>query len=81
VKSEDGFTKAYAVTGDTSVNGGRDGIGSVTKGEQVHVLASVAGGKYTALQVVDVNDARRPFERFGPRRLAPDESPTTPTPS
>jgi hypothetical protein len=82
VRSEDDVSKAYAVTGDTSVNGGRDGIDSVEVDDQVDVIASVANGKYTALQVVDVNDARRPFERFGPRRLSPEGSTTNPaTPS
>jgi hypothetical protein len=81
VRSEDGFTKTYAVTGDTSVNGGRDGIGSVQRGDQVRVLASVADGRYTAVHVVDVTDARRPFQRWGPRREAPQERTTTPTPS
>jgi hypothetical protein len=82
VKSADGFEKAYTVTGDTAVNGGRDGIDSVRGGEQVYVVATVADRSYTALQVVDVNDVRRPFERFGPRRFGPDGSPTAPaTPS
>jgi hypothetical protein len=82
VKSADDFSKTYAVTGDTSVNGGRDGIDSVKVDDQVYVIASVANGKYTALQVVDVDDAWRPFERFGPRRLTPEGSTTNPaTPS
>jgi hypothetical protein len=81
VRSEDGFSKTYAVTADTAVNGGRDGIGSVARGEQVHVLAGVAGGKYTAVHVGDLADARRPFERWGPRRDAPQNRTTTPTPS
>jgi hypothetical protein len=81
VRSEDGFSKTYAVTGETSVNGGRDGIGSVARGDQVSVLATVAGGRYTAVKVVDVADARRPFERWGPRRDGPQARSGTPTPS
>jgi hypothetical protein len=83
VKSEDGYEKAYAVTAETSVNSGRDGIGSVRSGEQVSVVATVENGKATAIRVVDVADARRPFERFGRPRLAPEQSPegSTPTPS
>jgi len=82
VKSADGVEKTYAVTGETSVNGGRDGIGSVKTGDQVHVIASVENDKYTARRIVDEADVRRPFERFGPRRLAPNEtSPSPATPS
>jgi hypothetical protein len=81
VRSEDGYSRTYAVPGETSVNGGRNGFASVSTGDQVHIVATVDRGQYTAIRVVDFADVRRPFERFRPHRLAPEDSTTTPTPS
>jgi hypothetical protein len=59
VKSEDGFTRTYAVNTGTMVNAGRDGIGSVRSGDTVHVVATSGAGKSTALQIVDATNLRR----------------------
>jgi hypothetical protein len=53
VKSEDGYSRTYAVTEDTMVNAARDGIGDIKNGDTVHVMATVADGKATAVNVND----------------------------
>jgi hypothetical protein len=55
VKSADGFTKTYQVTGSTVVDARRDGIGSVKDGHQVSVLATVSGGQATATSIQDLS--------------------------
>ncbi|MFI7688595.1 hypothetical protein ACIBQ6_05950 [Nonomuraea sp. NPDC049655] len=53
VKSEDGYTKQYAVNADTRVN--RDqGIDAIKAGQKVMVSAKVTGGTATAVTVHDV---------------------------
>jgi hypothetical protein len=53
VKSDDGFTKSYAVTASTLVDAQRDGIGSVKVGDKVSVQATVSGGTATATDISD----------------------------
>ena len=53
VKSADGFTKTYAVTENTLVNAGRDGIGSVKQGDKVHVAAIEHDGNAEAMHIDD----------------------------
>ena len=53
VKSEDGYTQTYAVTGDSLVDGGRDGIGSIKNAHEVGVTAVVNGGTTQLRQVID----------------------------
>jgi hypothetical protein len=55
LKSADGYTKTYAVTKDTKVNGDEK-IASVAKDEQVVVLAKEGGDKPAANVVVDISD-------------------------
>ena len=59
VKSEDGFSRTYAITEDTLVNAARDGIDDVKNGNTVNVFAVVANGKATAASINDgtVRDA------------------------
>jgi hypothetical protein len=59
VKSEDGYSRTYAITEDTLVNAARDGIDDVKTGNTVTVFAVVAGGKATAATINDgtVRDA------------------------
>jgi hypothetical protein len=78
VKSSDGYTKTYQVTGSTSVNAKRAGIGSVTTGETVFVLATVTGSSATASRVIDFAALPKPPKMVIPRpgshhvpRLAP----------
>lgn len=65
VKSEDGFTRSYAVTKDTLVNAARDGITSVAVSDVVHVRASGAGDKATATDVMDQTKMMANREKFG----------------
>lgn len=65
VKSEDGYSRTYAVTADTLVNSTRDGIGAVEKGDQVRVLATVADEKATAVQLADVTGRKDAIEKWG----------------
>lgn len=64
VKSEDGFSREYAVTGETRVGGvNRDGISAVKTGAQVHVTAQVDGQTATALTVVDLSGVRERWQK------------------
>jgi hypothetical protein len=65
VRSEDGFSKSYAVNADTLVNGGRDGIGSVKNSAEVSVVARGGGAKPTALRVIDLTTVKNAHERWG----------------
>ncbi len=53
VHSADGFTKSYDVTTNTVVNAGRDGIGTVKKGDTVFLTAAVQNGKAEAMNIMD----------------------------
>jgi hypothetical protein len=55
VRSVDGFTRTYAVDGETTVNGDEK-IGSVARDEQVLVLAPEGGDNPTARTVLDLTD-------------------------
>lgn len=62
VRSEDGFLRTYAVTGDTKVN--RDGkISDIKQGEEVGVMARVEGGNATAVRIVDEAFKRQKLDR------------------
>lgn len=54
VKSSDGFSATYAVSGSTIVDAQRDGIGSVKDGNQVYVTATVSGSTATATSISDL---------------------------
>ncbi|MFI6790716.1 hypothetical protein ACIBG4_25640 [Nonomuraea sp. NPDC050383] len=53
VKSEDGYTKEYAVNADTRLNRGSGGIDTVKTGQKVMVMAKVDGGTATAVAIRD----------------------------
>ncbi|MGN9842635.1 hypothetical protein ACTMTI_31365 [Nonomuraea sp. H19] len=53
VKSEDGYTKEYAVNADTRINRGSAGIDAVKTGQKVMVMAKVEGGTATAVAIHD----------------------------
>jgi hypothetical protein len=83
VTSADGFSGVYVVTANTVVDAQRDGITSVTKGDQVQVLATTVKNKDTAVNIVDttkVGAGRKSFG-FGARPAPPTSpgSPATPT--
>jgi hypothetical protein len=56
VRSTDGVTTTFTVTGDTKVNWGRDDINSVANGEQVVVSGPRSGDSQTAERVIDLTD-------------------------
>jgi hypothetical protein len=53
VKSEDGYTKEYAVNADTRINRGGDGVDTLKTGQKVTVMAKVDGGTATAVRIRD----------------------------
>jgi len=76
IKSADGFTKTYRVTGSTNVDAQRDGIGSIKTGHQVAVAATVSGGTATAVSILDFN--LLPAMHGGPGwNHTPSPAPTT----
>ncbi|WP_157247104.1 hypothetical protein [Nonomuraea typhae] len=57
VKSEDGFSRTYAVADDTRVNAGPQGVAGIKTGDTVHVTAVLDGEdgeKGTAQQITDL---------------------------
>jgi hypothetical protein len=54
VKSEDGYTREYAVTGDTRVRSDGEGVSGLQAGDKVKVRATVAGDTATAVTIIDV---------------------------
>lgn len=84
VKSKDGYTRTYALTPTTMVNAGRDGIGSVKKGEQVAVVANVKSGAATAVDVRDLTQLKAHRKELGPPpggrgRKQPGGTPASPS--
>lgn len=68
VRSEDGFSRTYAVDDNTLVNAGNDGIADVRQGDQVHVTAIVADGNARAVDIKDLTQTRALRERWAPPR-------------
>ena len=54
LKSSDGFTHSYTISGSTIVDAQRDGIGSVKVGNQASVMATVSGSTATAASIMDL---------------------------
>ena len=53
LKSTDGFTQSYDITGSTIVGAHRDGISSVKAGNTASVIATVSGKTITAARIID----------------------------
>ena len=68
VKSEDGFTRTYAVDDNTLVNAGNDGIADVKTGDDVAITALVVDGKASAVDLHDVTRVRELRDRWAPDR-------------
>lgn len=68
VKSEDGFTRTYAVDDNTLVAAGDDGIADVKVGDKVAVTAVVVDGKASAVDVRDATQVRALRDRWAPGR-------------
>lgn len=64
VKSADGFTHSYAITGSTNVDAQRDGIGSVKVGDQAFVIAAVSGRTSTAAKIIDTTQLKQSHQQF-----------------
>jgi hypothetical protein len=77
VKSDDGFTKDYVVTASTVVNSQRDGIGSVTNGDNVRVTATVSGSTATAVDITDTTKVAASRGQWAPGRPARPSPPTS----
>ncbi|MEV1178731.1 hypothetical protein AB0J09_61180, partial [Nonomuraea sp. NPDC049784] len=67
VKSEDGYTKEYAVNSDTRINRGDEGIDAVKTGQKIMVKAKVDGGTATAVVVRDATLREGQGRREGQR--------------
>ena len=65
VRSEDGYSHTYLVEESTVVNTGRDGIGDVAVGDQVHLVAAREGGADKAVHVADLTTMRESARRWG----------------
>lgn len=74
VKSEDGYSRTYAVNDDTLVNAGNDGIADVKVGDDVHVMAIVTEGQAAAKDVRDVTQVRALREKWAPGKPEPAPS-------
>jgi Domain of unknown function (DUF5666) len=66
VRSKDGYTKTYRVTGSTRVDAKRADVGSVKVGQTVSVLATVHGSSATATQIADFTALPKMF-KIGPK--------------
>ena len=80
VKSVDGFTATYTVTGKTLVDAQAAGIGSVKKGDSVAVTATVSGSTATAANVLDLTAVKAGRASFG-FRVNPKNLPAMPAPA
>jgi len=65
VKSADGYTATYAVTGSTEVNAESAGIGAVKANDSVFVTATVSGGSATASNITDITSIGASRGSFG----------------
>lgn len=77
VRSEDGFSRTYAVDDNTLVNAGNEGIADVEDGDDVRVKALVVDGKASAVSVDDGTQVQRLRDRWAPRPAAPSAEATT----
>jgi hypothetical protein len=88
VKSADGYSKTYAINGNTRVNAGSEGAGSVKTGDSVMVMATVSGQTATADSVFDLTRPNWPawggkgrwHRGGGENGQTPSTPETTPTP-
>jgi hypothetical protein len=65
VKSSDGFTDTYAITGSTIVTAQRDGISAVRANDHALVIATVSGGTATAVKIMDMTLLQQSHQQFG----------------
>lgn len=65
VKSADGFTATYTVSGSTEVNAQSAGIGSVKTGDTVFVTATAGASAATASDITDITALKNSRGAFG----------------
>ena len=65
LKSSDGFTHSYTVSGSTIVDAQRNGISSVKVGNQASVMATVSGSTATATSIMDLTLLQQEHPGFG----------------
>jgi hypothetical protein len=65
LKSSDGFTQTYAITGSTIVTASRDGISSVKTGNDTVLIATLSGHTATAVKIIDVTQLIHSHQQFG----------------
>jgi hypothetical protein len=65
LKSADGFTDSYVVTGSTLVDAGLTGIGSVSVGNRAAVQATVSGTTATAFRIEDLTLLQQSRQSLG----------------
>lgn len=68
VKSEDGYDKTYSVDDSTVVQSADEGIKDVKVGDKVHVLATVSGTTYHAVDVRDRTAVESRHDQWAPQR-------------
>ncbi len=66
VRSEDGYSRTYAVNDNPLVNAGNDGIADVRQGDQVRMTALVADGNARAVDIRDVSQAKALRDQWVP---------------
>jgi hypothetical protein len=77
VASPDNYTFMYTVVPSTTVNAQAGGIGSVSKGDHVSVIATEMNGKETATNITDATKLKGSRQFFG---FAGGEMPAPPAP-
>lgn len=65
VKSADGYSATYVVSGSTEVNAQAAGIGTVKVGDSVVVMATLSGKTATAASIIDLTSIRSSRGSFG----------------
>ncbi|HUA40849.1 MAG TPA: hypothetical protein VMA32_04765 [Streptosporangiaceae bacterium] len=65
LRSTDGFTQSYAISGSTIVSANRDGIGSVKTGNDTVLIATVSGRTATAVRIIDVTQLIHSHQQLG----------------
>jgi hypothetical protein len=65
LRSTDGFTQSYAISGSTIVSANRDGIGSVKTGNDTVLIATVSGNTATAVRIIDVTQLIHSHQQLG----------------
>ncbi|HAM02370.1 MAG TPA: hypothetical protein DCQ30_09140 [Acidimicrobiaceae bacterium] len=74
VTSSDGTALTYVIDSGTSVDGGENGVSSISKNDTVHVLAVVSNGTADAKQVSDSTVMQANGQSWRPAPPAPPGS-------